>query len=213
MSFADELRKAPEEKKKREELERQRRIEERKNDFNKLIQLTYTYIKDQCKRAALSESTTYNCEFKYKINDIIKSGGEEWWNRTRSRIEHKLNPKSDIITICFTEEDADTFSSSLESKLKGDGLTVNITKKELQNYKMDFVFVKRSEWESLVLRVTATREKRNTPRDTDTDLQMGRGDGGGRTEGPSCPALHRSSLCKGCFWGWMGARGGLCQQS
>ena len=149
MSFADELRKAPEEKKKREELERQRRIEERKNDFNKLIQLTYTYIKEQCKRAALSESTTYNCEFKYKINDIIKSGGEEWWNRTRSRIEHKLNPKSDIITICFTEEDADTFSSSLESKLKGDGLTVNITKKELQNYKMDFVFVKRSDGERM----------------------------------------------------------------
>lgn len=149
MSFADELRKAPEEKKKREELEQQRRIEERKKDFNNLIQLTYAYIKDKCKRAALNEKTSCNCEFKYEINDIIKSGGEEWWNRTRSRIEHKLNPKSDTITICFTEEDADAFSSALESKLKGDGLTVNITKKELQNYKMDLVFVKRSDGERL----------------------------------------------------------------
>ena len=154
MSFADELRNAPARKKKDEEEQRKRIEQQRKRDWDQFIDLWYGFIKKRCIQQAESESNscslTLSYFVKYDLEKNLKNQNEEeWYQRIRPRFEYQLNPKSEYITVCVSEEDVSRLIDCLESKFREDGLKADIKKKELQKYKIDFVWVERSKGERI----------------------------------------------------------------
>lgn len=133
MSFADELRNAPE-KKKREEEEQRKRLEQQKDrDWDRFVVAWYESIKQSCIQQA--EAGRNSCQstlsdyFKYTLKGNLKSQSDEYWyERIKRRLEYQLNPKSEVITVCASEDDVAQLVNQLESKFKSDGLNTSFTK-------------------------------------------------------------------------------------
>lgn len=131
MSFADELRKAPE--------AAQRRVEEkREKAWNDFAKRWYDIIKQRCRYAAEQGSTSSYFKF-CTYAETVDEDAELY-----QRITCRLNPRHEYITFCLSLEDADDLAAKIEKWAKCDGLTVNVRKKEHQKYRLKSVYVERS---------------------------------------------------------------------
>lgn len=141
MTFADELRNAPEEKLKEE-------LAQREKDWEFLIDLFYKYIKAECKRCAewnhnYARIAFY--EFTSKMNDGtgLSFKEAEIWERLKGRV-HAI-PQSDTFAS-FTKADVNDVNEQIVHLLvENDGLTVHPTIEEFMTYRQETKYVKRSE--------------------------------------------------------------------
>lgn len=150
MSFADELRQAPDKKKREEERQRQLQIEQQEKDLKRLASEWNKYIHEACKRTAEEEKSSYSSEFSRFIECMEKTfksdhQTSDWWKRVDPRIHYTLNPKSDRETICLNKEDIENLESIIKGRLEMDGLSVNTEIREYQSYQIEYVYVKRSD--------------------------------------------------------------------
>lgn len=144
MSFADQLRSAPDEKKAREE-------KQRKDDFDKLINEWYQYVKKRCMSAAEQGETRVRSNLDYFVKDLENSSCEsDWFVRVKPRITCRLRPKEDTITVCFTQEDAEYIKEEITKKLDKDGLAVDVSISKKEKYRLEEVYVKYSTADRLV---------------------------------------------------------------
>ncbi len=147
MNFADQLRKAPDEEKKRIEKERQ-------DNFNQFINGWCDRLKLSCMSAAKAGRTQIRSELRYYVDEIQReneyaSSAKQWWKQIKARVVCCLNPKSSLETVCVTKEDAEYIESAVKRKLESEGLTVTFERKAKQKYRMESVYVKRSDSERL----------------------------------------------------------------
>ena len=132
MSFAEELRKAPERKMYEE-------AKQKNQDWHSLIMRFYKYAKNKCfrcaedgsKKCSLSlkdflESEKEICNLADIYGNPINKSDSEWWQRIEPKIFCQLNSRSTIITPCLSKEDANKLSSELQTLFLHDGLSVDI---------------------------------------------------------------------------------------
>lgn len=165
MSFADELRDAPEQM--RKEVEEQKRKAQLRHDqdWDRFINQCYTAIKDKCKSWARSSSTS--CSFSldefipqrsddyYLDGSPVEKNGDSWEERIENRTWYRLKPKQSY-RKCLSKEDITSLTETLKQHLEADGLTVDIAIVELQKYSYEQQFVKRSDSERKFNRVFNT---------------------------------------------------------
>lgn len=151
MSFADQLRSAPDEKKAREEKQRKEEEKQRKDDFDKLIDAWYQHVKRYCMSAAEQGKTSTSSNLDYFVKDLEtlpdKSG---WLARIKPRITYRLRPKHDTITVCFTQEDAQYIKEEITKKLEKDGLAVNVSISQTEKFRLEEVYAEYSPGERLL---------------------------------------------------------------
>lgn len=168
MSFADELRNAPEERKKEEERQRQLALEREKRDWQALITEWYKYLKTACKKCASGNQTSYTGTFEDFIKEADRASGSserlpDWLDRVNSRIRYQLNPSyPDRIQVCLSEEDVADIEATIQERLEADGVLVEFTRKEYQKYRLERVFVERSEGERVAASILNTLFPLNT---------------------------------------------------
>lgn len=154
MSFADQLRQAPDEQKKKEE-----RL--KKADFDRLIDGWYKSLKEGCMRVAKSGGTSY-CNDLSSYVEALKNEPcyDGWWNRIKPRVCCELSPSRESGSeyeeekrrygdVCVTKEDADYIELTLKKKFEDDGLNVQFKIKEKTKYKLTSVYVKFSDGDRL----------------------------------------------------------------
>lgn len=153
MSFADELRNAPNERKKEEDQKRQLELEQQRKDWQFAIEKWYKYIKGNCKKDASNGYTSYTGSFENFINGLdqtTKSSGDplSWLENVRPRICYQLDSKyPDRVQVCLSEEDVADIEDTIKKLLEADGLIVEFQRREYKKYKYERVFVEHSEGE------------------------------------------------------------------
>ncbi len=149
MSFADDLRNAKSLQEKKEEMQV-------KQDWNKLIDLLYDWLKEECLGAArcgikdIKKSTYYFFEeHRYECDDNEGNEYDEWrwdtyeddrwWERIYHRISAKQRPflPGGHQRICFSEKDSKDISAQLTSRLQADGLNVQIEEHKVEIYRQE----------------------------------------------------------------------------
>ena len=150
MSFADELRNAPAEQARKD-------LQQKNEDWTRLIDFLYNYLKNDCKITALNNESSCIFYFSDGIRRVERMAEtseygtiREWWSRISPRVCCCLSPNSEIVTNCLSLEDVDALEKDLQKRTTKDGLSIKFERKELQKYKLDMVYVKRSESERLV---------------------------------------------------------------
>lgn len=140
MSFADELRNAPNEKAKQE-------AQQKMKDWNRLIKEWYIHVKSECKRAAMNGETEYYTKLSYFAENPPRTNwhrsDDEWWERISPRIIKQCSPKSEYTKAGLSEQDYQILSQEISKKLKSDGLNSEISECKWQKYILKSVYVER----------------------------------------------------------------------
>lgn len=157
MSFADELRKAPEEKAKQEEAQRRKQEEQEQKqkakDWDYLVDKWYAEMRSECKCTASSGGISCDVTFSTLIKRInenylpLRDNEKAWWKRIEPRVFCRLNPRSEAVSAGLSEEDYQKMCLDIGKKLKSDGLNVEFQQRQKQKYRLDFVRARRSKFD------------------------------------------------------------------
>lgn len=141
MSFADELRNAPNEQKEKESLQAEQ-------DWNDFISAWYKEIQERCKYYAKKNEHSYNANFSNFIESIQEYSSLysysllNVWERIRERIACY---ESSRYVAYLTEEDAQELINRITKLLQADELAVSSQIIKFKVYRTETKYIKRDE--------------------------------------------------------------------
>lgn len=149
MSFADELRNAPEQ-------ERRKARQQLEYDWNVLTDQWYKDIKNHCMERAKTNGTSYRDQFSSFVGrseNSLRRWNGAWWERIEDKIKCRLDPnpkQPGPIVACLQEADMERVCADLSARLKKDGLNIDIQKIEKRKYQYELVWEEKKAAEKII---------------------------------------------------------------
>ncbi|MCQ5128174.1 hypothetical protein NE562_00775 [Butyricicoccus faecihominis] len=132
MSFADELKKEPELKKKEDEALLNMEKSRRSNAWNKMLDEYLEYIKTCCRERARNECTQCKIAFESFVTYCDREySQEDWWKTVQYRIRDDLSECGKQM-ICMSLQDVESVEQFTTSNLENEGLSVCFKRHEYQ---------------------------------------------------------------------------------